>query len=145
MRLLRYRPRSIAEVRERLRSLGFAKDEIEKAVSTAEAAGLLDDAAFTRLWAQDRLLHHPLSRRAIERELADKGIDRSTIVATLEELYPAEDEKRIALELARVRLARYAGLDRAKRIQRTVSFLVRRGFPFQLARNSAEIADREED
>jgi len=143
MRLLRYRPRSVAEVRRRLLELRFTDQEIEKSVATAKAAGLLDDEVFTKVWVDDRLLHHPLSRRAIRQELADKGIDKGTVDAALEKLYPAEKEKEIALSLAQTRLARYSSLDHAKRVQRTISFLIRRGFSFSLARRTAEIADRE--
>ena len=128
MRLLRYRPRSVAETRERLRSLGFTDQEIDKTISTAEAADLLNDEAFARLWVEDRLLHHPLSRRAIQQELAEKKIDRETINAALERLYPAEKEKELALELAQARMAKYANLDRNRAMQRTISFLTRRGF-----------------
>ena len=133
MRLLRYRPRSISEAHRRLLSLGFTNEEVDKAVATAEAAGLLDDKIFTKLLVEDRLLHHPLSRRAIRQELSDKGIDRGTVDAALEVLYPAEKEKEIALKLAEARLARYASLDRDKRMQRTISFLIRRGFNPALA------------
>lgn len=133
MRLLRYRPRSVAEVRRRLLALRFTDEEIDKVVATAEAAGLLDDKIFTKLLVEDRLLHHPLSRRAIAQELADKGIDKAIADAALEELYPAEKEKEFALSLAQARLARYASLDRDKRMQRTISFLTRRGFNPALA------------
>ncbi len=133
MRLLRYRPRSVAETRERLRSLGFTDQEIDKTISTAEAADLLNDEAFARLWVEDRLLHHPLSRRAIQQELAEKKIDRETVNAALERLYPAEKEKELALELAQARIAKYANLDTHRAMQRTVSFLTRRGFNPRLA------------
>lgn len=143
IRLLRYRPRSVAEVRRRLLALKFTDQEIEKSVATAKAAGLLDDAIFTKIWVDDRLLHHPLSRRAIRQELADKEVDKRIVDAALEDLYPAEKEKEIALKLAQARLAKYASLDRAKRMQRTISFLTRRGFSFSLSRIVVEIADRE--
>ena len=135
MRLLRYRPRSVAEVRHRLLSLRFTDQEIDKTVATAKAAGLLDDEVFTKIWVEDRLLHHPLSRRAIRQELGDKGIDKGTVDVATEKLYPAEKEKEIALNLAQARLARYATLDRDSRMRRTISFLIRRGFSFSLARS----------
>jgi len=133
MRLLRYRPRSVAEVRRRLLALGFTNEEVDEAIATAEAAGLLNDKIFAKLLVEDRLLHHPLSRRAIAQELADKGIDKAIADAALEELYPVEKEKEVALSLAQTRLARYASLDRDKRMQRTISFLIRRGFNAALA------------
>jgi len=142
VRLLRYRPRSEGEVRHRLASLGFTDQEIEKAVATATAAGLINDEVFAKLWIEDRLLHHPLSRRAVRQELADKKIDKVTIDAAVDKFYPVEEEKRIALELARVRLAKYATLDRARRMQRTMSFLSRRGFSFSLSRSVVEIAEQ---
>ena len=133
MRLLRYRPRSVAETRNRLHSLGFTDQDVDKAVATAEAAGLLDDEIFTKIWVEDRLLHHPLSRRAIRQELVDKGIARETIDTALEKLDPTENEKGVALELAKQRLARYESLDRERAMQRTISFLTRRGFSFSIA------------
>ncbi len=145
MRLLRYRPRSVAEARDRLRSLGFADYEIDKAISTAEAADLLNDEVFAKLWVEDRLLHHPLSRRAIVRELEEKKLDREIIAAAIDALYPAEEEKRIALDLARVRLARYTGIERNKRIQRTIAFLVRRGFNPSLAGQVVRLSEKTQE
>ncbi len=136
MRLLRYRPRSVAEAQKRLKLLGFQEREVEEVLHKAERAGLLDDDVFARLWVEDRLLHHPLSRRAVRLELTDKGIDPQIITATIEHLYPEEKERSIAVQLARARFARYRGVNRDRRMQRTVSFLTRRGFSFSLAVNT---------
>ncbi len=134
LRLLRYRPRSCAEARARLARLGFSSSEIDAAIAQGEAAGLLDDRLFAKLWVEDRLAHHPISRRALIRELEDKGIAAETISQVMDDLYPPEDEARIALDLARTRMARYRNLDRTTRMRRTLNFLLRRGFGLSLAR-----------
>ncbi len=135
IRLLRYRPRSICEARERLASRGFERDAVEETIHKAEEAGLLDDRLFARLWVEDRLLYHPLSRRAIAQELADKKIAPGLINEMIEAYYPPEKEKRIALELAQKRIARYQNLDPKRRERRTIAFLNRRGFDLSLARS----------
>lgn len=112
---------------------GFDQDTIEETIQKGEAAGLLDDRLFAKLWVEDRLLYHPISRRAVTQELAEKGIAPEIANEILGERYPPEKEKEIALKLAQTRLARYENLDRDRRIRRTVVFLTRRGFNISLA------------
>jgi len=112
---------------------GFDQDTIEETIQKGEAAGLLDDRLFAKLWVEDRLLYHPLSRRAVTQELAEKGIAPEIANEILGERYPPEKEKEIALKLAQTRLARYENLDRDRRIQRTIAFITRRGFNISLA------------
>ncbi len=112
---------------------GFDQDVIEETIQKGEATGLLDDRLFAKLWVEDRLLYHPLSRRAVARELAEKGVAPEITNEILEERYPLEKEKEIALKLAQTRLARYQNLDQDRRIRRTVAFLARRGFNAALA------------
>lgn len=96
------------------------------------------------VWIEDRLLNHPLSRRAILQELTDKGIDKTVATDALDRLYPAVGEKAVALELARARCSRYGALDKASRIQKNISFLARRGFSFSLARSVVDIAENQQ-
>jgi regulatory protein len=116
-----------------LTTQGFDQDVIEETIQKGEAAGLLDDRLFAKLWVEDRLLYHPLSRRAVARELAEKGITPEIANELLEEQYPQEKEKEIVLKLAQTRLARYQNLDQDRRIRRTVAFLTRKGFNASLA------------
>ncbi len=139
---MRYRPRSCAEVKTRLEKLGFSPHEIEKAIDRGKDSGLLDDRLFAKLWVEDRLAHHPLSRRALIRELEEKGITAETISQVMDDLYPARDESRIALDLARMRITRYSGIDRDVRMRRTFNFLLRRGFSVSLAREVVREAEK---
>ena len=54
IRFLGYRPRSEAEVRQRLRRHGFDSDSINKALARLKEQGLVDDTAFARFWKENR-------------------------------------------------------------------------------------------
>ena len=125
----------MVEARRRLRGLGFGEETIEKVLHQAKNAGLLDDPLFAQLWVEDRILHHPISRRAVERELAEKGIASDTVEQVLQALYPPEKEKQLALKLAQARYERYEGLTQVQRTRRTVAYLTRRGFSLGMAKS----------
>ena len=138
----------MAEARRRLRGLGFGEETVEKVLHQAKKAGLLDDTLFARLWVEDRILHHPISRRAVERELAEKGIAPETVEQMLQALYPPKKEKQLALQLAQARYDRYQGLTQVQRTRRTIAYLTRRGFPLEMAKRivrALEDQDAKED
>lgn len=127
-RLLRERPRSVFEVRQRLKERGHDADRIEETINSALGAGLLDDRGFAKLWVTDRLWHHPLSRAALAQELREKGIEPLLIDATIDELYPPVREIELARDLASARLERLRGIDSERRRNRIANHLMRRGF-----------------
>jgi len=129
VRVLRQRPRSVSEARDLLRRRGHEAEAVEQALCAALDAGLLDDRSVARLWVNDRLWHHPLSRAAVVQELRGKGLDRETIDAALEvEGYTAARETELVRELAEARYRRLRGVDPDRRRARTLSYLTRRGF-----------------
>jgi len=147
IRLLRYRPRSVAEARRRLEGKGFSRAVVEATLERAQADQLLDDELFTRLWIEDRLHARPLARRAIEMELADLGVSRSVIQQELGHLYPQNREKDVAIRLASERFGRLASrnIELEKKRDRVVAFLARRGFSYSLARTAVAAAERKSD
>ena len=54
VRFLGYRPRSEAEIRQRLQRRGFDSDCTEKALARLKEQGLVDDTAFARFWKDNR-------------------------------------------------------------------------------------------
>ena len=111
-------------------------------MGVARDSGWIGDATFARLWIEDRLEHHPLSRRAVEDELRGRKVSREAIVAALAEHYPPEKEREVAASLVEARLARLAGLDEATRRRRATDFLLRRGFSSSIAVDSVRRAVR---
>ena len=132
--MLKARPRSEHEARSRLAARGFAEREVEATIGLAKDAGLIDDRVFARLWIEDRILHHPLARDAVARELREKGVPEAIATSALVEFYPEHLEKELVWKLARERYERLAGVEEEKRDRRTLSFLTRRGFRFGVSR-----------
>jgi regulatory protein len=83
-RFLEVRPRSVAEVRRRLRSAGYASALVEHAVERLVELGFLDDAAFARAWVESRDRARPRGERALRVELRQKGVGREETDVALE-------------------------------------------------------------
>lgn len=84
-RFLEVRPRSVAEVRRRLRSAGYAAELVERAVGRLVELGFLDDAAFARAWVESRDRARPRGERALRLELRQKGVGREETDEALDE------------------------------------------------------------
>ncbi|NCC32747.1 MAG: regulatory protein RecX, partial [Chloroflexia bacterium] len=85
LRLLDARPRSRAEVRLRLRHKEHPPEVIDQVLERLQDLGLLDDAAFSRYWVENRQRFRPRGARALVAELRNKGVDRDTIATALAE------------------------------------------------------------
>jgi len=132
--LLSYRPRTEEEVRRRLRRRGIPFEEAERLINQAQQAGLIDDRLFAKLWVEDRMANRPLARRAIVRELREKGVDPALVEQAVRTGYPESKEPEVALRLAQSRYERLRALpDKEKRMRRLLGFLDRRGFGRDLA------------
>jgi regulatory protein len=136
-RFLEVRPRSVAEVRRRLRSAGYAAVLVEGAVARLVELGFLDDAAFARAWVESRDRARPRGERALRLELRQKGVGREEADEALGERRDDADEggrRASADEAAAERLLtrRAAQLGRVPdprvRRQRAYALLARNGF-----------------
>jgi regulatory protein len=131
LRLLEARPRSTSELRDRLRRKDFAEEAIEAAILRLTNLGMLDDAAFARLWVENRQASRPRGLSALREELRRKGVDRTLVEATLSDdtLTGGEDER--AMTIARGALRKYAASPNRVTFQRRMGgYLQRRGFGF---------------
>ena len=134
LRFLKIRPRSIAELKEKLEGKGFLSTEIDSVLHDLIASGLLDDRAFTKSWINYRLAR-PFGFRRIILELKNKGVAQEIIEQAVFEIknkggfgtrpYDPED---IALTLAQRRWERLPAIDPVKKKKRVMDFLLRRGF-----------------
>lgn len=146
LRLLAARPRSSAELRQRLRRKGFGAVAVGQVLERLLASGLLDDAAFGRYLIDNRQRLRPRGARALRAELRQKGLDRETIEAAMADYGgDADAERARALAVARAALPRYAGApDRAAFERRLGGFLQRRGFGLDTIRPILAILWREQ-
>jgi len=126
LRLLKFRPRTVREVRDRLRRAGFSDGIIECVIEEAVERGWLDDAAFAVLWVRDRQLTKPKGRALLRRELRAKGVPDEHIDRALAEV-DMEEEALIAQVIEQY-APRYQRLDPKTRERRLYALLLRRGF-----------------
>lgn len=135
LRFLEARPRSTAEIRERLRRKGFEPELVEPTLERLHDLGLVDDAAFARFWVENRQAWRPRGAAALRDELRRKGVDRTTIQHVLDEQSVADGEGERAITLARAAVRKYADApDRATFGRRLGGYLQRRGFSFETVR-----------
>ncbi len=127
LRLLKVRPRSEEEIRERLIKKNFNPAVIEETIQYFKKLRLIDDRAFTKGWISSRLLK-PYGFYRIQYELQQKGIELKIIQEELKSASEEYSEEEIANELAARRLLRYQHPDPQKSKEKLQGFLARRGF-----------------
>lgn len=116
---LKFRPRTIFEVREKLRSKKYEDKEIDKVISVLKRNGLLDDEKFAKMWIVDRNKFKPCGNFLLKLELKKLGIDEVII----EEAISDQDEVELAKQALLLK-NRYRNAEFPKQAQ----FLQRRGF-----------------
>ena len=132
LRLLAYRPRTEREVGERL-GRRFSEAVVTDVIEALRAQGLLDDARFSRQWAESRTARNPRSARMIARELQSKGVDASLAEEAVQEVDDDESAYRACLKYARSGGRR---ADDAAFQRRLLGYLRRRGFGMTVSRRA---------
>ncbi len=125
---LSYRPRSEAELRERLHKRIFTDEQIEAVITTLKERHLLDDQKFAEFWKENREAFSPRSRWLTGRELAKKGVDTEVISRVVAGI----DEDESAYQAAANRAARFAGCEYDEFRQKIGTYLQRRGFNYSV-------------
>jgi SOS response regulatory protein OraA/RecX len=165
---LAVRPRSVAETRARLMSLGYQASLVQTAIERLTTIGYLDDEAFARAWVESRDRARPRGEHALRLELTRKGIDRQTIDGILDERTEAAranppsssagndsgagvdsagspDVAAAERLLERRRPALLREADPRKRRQKAFTLLARNGFDPDVCRSVAARFDEERD
>jgi len=133
VKLLAARPRSIAELRERLqegkRTTKVAVDEV---IARLREYGYLDDERFAFGYASLKVRQRPIGRARLERELLFKKVNREVADEALDLVFAETSEEQLidrAIE-KRIRLRGQPG-NRAE-VKKLFDHLLRQGFPFEL-------------
>jgi regulatory protein len=134
LRLLAYRPRSEAEIRQRLARRGLPPQVVQETIARLRDQGLLSDAVFARFWVETRDQSSPRGRRLLWQELSAKGIERETI---RQAIAPVAEED-AALRAAQKKVRQLQGQDYPVFRRRLGDFLLRRGFPYPTVRTIVE-------
>jgi regulatory protein len=140
-RYLSVRPRSRAELCERLERRGFDSDTRAEVVGKLQIQGLLDDTSFARLWTDSREASRPRSRWLTRLELQKKGVPGDVIDEAVSTIDDEASAYRAAL--TRVRTLRHAG--REEFYRRMSGYLQRRGFAYDVVHRTVDKAWKHRD
>jgi regulatory protein len=133
---LTIRPRSIREVRDRLKEKEVLPETIEAVIARLEGWGYIGDEGFARYWVENRGVNQPRGKRLLRQELWQKGVERETVEQALEEA--TIDEYGDALTLARKRFGQLRMHDEATQRRRLASYLQRRGYDWPTTKRALD-------
>lgn len=119
LRYLKFRPRSVFEVEQKLKTKSVSDKETKSVIDVLKKNKLLDDKEFAKMWIRDRNLLKPTGLYLLKIELRRFGIADDDIDNALKE-QNEEELARKALEM------KYR--DREIDFQKKAAFLQRRGF-----------------
>lgn len=136
LRYLAARPRSRSEVERQLARKGHGPEAIAAALERLTARAYVDDEAFAAYWVENRNLFRPRSAAALRHELRQKGVDAASIEAAT----AAVDEAAAAWSVVEGKLKRWETLTQDELAQKIGGLLVRRGFSFEVARQTTRRA-----
>lgn len=125
--LLKFRLRSEAELKARLKQKGFSEELSRDTVDFLKDKAFIDDRVFARGWVAARL-KRPFGVRKIRQELIQKGLDKEIIENSLSQAREHYNESRIVSQLARQRFSKLKGIEPLKAKTRVYAYLLRRGF-----------------
>ena len=119
LKFLKFRPRSVFEIEQKLKSKKISENEIGKVISVLKKNKLLDDENFAKMWVRDRNLLKPTGSFVLKMELKRKGISDDII----EEVLTPQRDKVLAKNALELKYR-----DRNIDYEKKVGFLRRRGF-----------------
>ncbi|NQT30783.1 MAG: RecX family transcriptional regulator [Deltaproteobacteria bacterium] len=133
-RFLSYRPRSEAELRQRLQRRGFDGDNVAAVLARLKERGLADDLAFAQFWKDNRQSFSPRSQWLTRLELRQKGIAQEIIDRVAAQVDDEDCAYRAAVSKAR----RLSTADYENFSRRLGEYLKRRGFSYGLIKPTVE-------
>lgn len=147
VKLLAAKPRSVAELRERLLEKLWTDTEIVDAViEKLKEYNYLNDEQFARDVAVSKLRQKPQGRRRLQMAMSRKKLDKETVDSAIADAYEKLPEEHL-IDAAIEKRLRLKGVpatrDEQKKFQ---DHLLRQGFSFDLIRERmSEIARRDRE
>lgn len=138
-RYLSFRPRSVKEVElylaQKAKKYPITPGEIQSVIEILKDQGFLNDDEFIRSFINARNSLKPKSQRMLTLELRKSGVSIDDINRFFSTNAP--DEGALALQALKQKMKAIRGIeDEKKRFTKAVSFLQRRGFSFEIARQA---------
>jgi len=130
LRFLSYRARSVQEVRRHLLKT-FTNTVTEITLDRLKSKNLLNDQDFAEYWIELREKHRPRSRKALNQELYNLGVEREVIMPLLQNL----DDYTSALRSGKKIINRYKDTDERNFMHKICRYLGQHGFSYEISKN----------
>ncbi len=133
VKLLAAKPRSVAELRERLLQYkGTNEAVVEIVISRLREYGYLDDERFAFSYASSKVKQRPIGRRRLQRDLKLKQVENKVAEETLELVYAETPEEQL-IDRAIEKRIRLRGRPTTRAEAKSLfDHLLRQGFGFEL-------------
>ncbi len=133
VKLLAAKPRSIAELRERLlRGKETNQEVVEEVIARLREYGYLNDERFAFSYASYKVKQRPIGRRRLERDLKFKKIDTAVASEALEMVYAETPEEQL-IDQAIAKRIRIRGKPKNRAEAKSLfDHLLRQGFPLEV-------------
>ncbi len=137
---LKFRPRTEKELRQylekKIAKTAFSQKDIDAVIEKLKEQDLINDKKFIDLYVKDRVALKPKGIRVLKKELMVKGISPQLI----EEYFSQNqiNEEELVKKILEKKLDRLKNLDYQKKYEKLLSFLIRRGFDYQVAKKTIE-------
>jgi len=133
IKLLTIKPRSVAELRERLlQGKNTNADIVETVIARLEEYGYLNDERFAFSYASLKVKQRPVGRRRLERDLKLKKVENTVAEGALELVYAETPEEQL-IDAAIEKRIRVRGKPKSRiEAKKLFDHLLRQGFEFEL-------------
>jgi regulatory protein len=133
VKLLAAKPRSVAELRERLqRGKGTTETIVDTVITRLREYGYLDDERLAFSYASSKVKQRPVGRRRLQRDLKLKQIENNVADEALELVYTETPEDQL-IDRAIEKRIRLRGRPKTRAEAKSLfDHLLRQGFEFEL-------------
>ena len=133
IKLLAAKPRSVAELRQRLlRGRQASTEEVENAIERLKEYGYLNDERFAFGYAALRVQQRPLGRRLLKHDLKTRQVEQAVVEEALDLVFAETSEEEL-IDRAIEKRVRLRGQPKSRAEAKGLfDYLLRRGFPFDL-------------
>lgn len=132
LRFATYKPRTLFQVREKLRLLKYEPAEQDRAVEYLTEFGYLDDVKYAQMFVRDAVVRGGKAEARIQFELMKRGIEKSLVQSTLESEFPTDLLPEMCLNVARKKLKMLGHKSPDKQKSSVIAYLQRQGFSWNV-------------
>jgi regulatory protein len=140
VKLLAAKPRSVAELRERLLERCSSKAIVETVIARLREYGYLDDERYALGYVSSKVRQQPIGRRRLQQSLQMKKVDRAVADEALAQVFAETPEEEL-IDRAIEKRVRLRGRPKTRAEAKSLfDHLLRQGFPFELVSEKVRAA-----